>query len=106
MRTEYHKLVRDGIPEIIRREGGTCAVETLSEEEYRRALLEKLVEEAREAKATSGQGLVRELADLHEVIDAVIEAFDVERAAVLAEQQRRRTERGGFTRRFRLLWTE
>lgn len=90
MRTEHHKLVRDRIPEIVRRAGATCAVETLGEEEYRWALREKLVEEAAEAAAADPRHLPAELADLCEV---------------LAEQERRRAERGGFAGRIRLLWT-
>ena len=49
MRKEYNKLVRDRIPEIIRRDGRNCEIATISEDEYLQALREKLVEEAQEA---------------------------------------------------------
>ena len=46
----YDKLVRDRIPEIIHQSGGTCGTETFSDvSAFRRALLDKVVEEAREA---------------------------------------------------------
>lgn len=106
MRTEHHKLVRDRIPEIVRRAGATCAVETLGEEEYRRALREKLVEEAAEAAAADPRHLPTELADLCEVLDALLGSYGIARERVLAEQERRRAERGGFARRIRLLWTQ
>ena len=106
MRTEYHKLVRDRILDIIRREGRRCATATITEVEYRQALREKLIEEAREAAGADGQALVTELADLCEVIDAILASHGFPREAVLAEQRRRRAERGGFARRLRLLWTE
>jgi predicted house-cleaning noncanonical NTP pyrophosphatase (MazG superfamily) len=106
MRKMYSKLVRDHIPEIIRKRGGVCEAVTLSEEAYRQALLEKLVEEAREAAQAGPQELATELADLQEVIDAVMAIHGIERDAVLAEQERRRAERGGFDRRIRLVWTD
>ena len=106
MRQTYNKLVRDRIPEIIRASGRDCGLETMAEEEYQQALLEKLVEEAREAQQAGREGLVTELADLYEVIDALIQVYDLDRKTVLRTQQTRHEERGGFTKRIRLLWTE
>ena len=106
MRKDYNKLVRDRIPEIIHQNGRECGVVTMSEAEYRQALLEKLIEEAQEAATASPQKLVAELADLYEVIDAVMAAYKIERESVLKEQERKRIERGGFDKRIRLLWTE
>ena len=106
MPLEYNKLVRDRIPEIIRRDGRKCGTEIMPEEEYRQALLEKLQEEAQEAIEGSSTQLVTELADIYEVIDALMAAFGIEREVVLAEQTKKRTERGGFERRIRLLWGE
>lgn len=106
MRKEYNKLVRDRIPEIIRKDGRECEFAQMSEEEYRQALLEKLIEEAQKAATAEPQELVTELADLYEVIDAVMRVYRIERDLVLAEQKRRQTERGGFNKRIRLLWTQ
>lgn len=100
---EYDKLVRDRIPEIIRRNGGECAVEIMNDEDYRRALRRKLVEEAIEAAEAGPGQLVTELSDLAEVIDAVLAVEGIDRASVQAAQQRRRAERGGFNERLRLL---
>ncbi len=106
VRTYHDKLVRDAIPEIIRAAGGSCVTATMDEPEYRRALRDKLVEEAREAAAAHPRDLVAELADLCEVIDAVLDSHGIDCEALRAEQARRRAERGGFTQRLRLLWTE
>lgn len=107
MRKEYYKLVRDAIPDIIRSHGQICEVNIMTEEDYRQALREKLVEEAHEVVATSTLGdLVTELADLQEVLDALMKAYAISPETIGIEQERRRTERGGFERRFRLLWTE
>ena len=45
MRTAYHKLVRDHIPDLIRQSGKHCAVGALEEFDYRQALRQKLIEE-------------------------------------------------------------
>lgn len=106
MRHTYDKLVRDGIPELIQREGRTCGVETLSDEAYAQALREKLIEEASEILEATPDTLIAELADLYEVIDALLALHNIDDAAVIAEQKRRSSERGSFKKRLRLLWTE
>lgn len=105
-RIEYNKLIRDRIPDIIEAEGKCYHVETMTETEYRQALLTKLSEEAQEASTASAEKLVTELADLYEVIDAVMAAYGIEPSTVLNEQTERRNKRGGFERRFKLLWIE
>ncbi|HLO47833.1 MAG TPA: nucleoside triphosphate pyrophosphohydrolase [Kamptonema sp.] len=106
MRKEYNKLVRDRIPEIIRKNGIDCEFVTLSQTEYRQALRQKLIEEAREAAEANEQNLILELADLYEVIDAVMVSYGIERDLVIAEQVKRREERGGFEQKVMLLWTQ
>ncbi len=91
------------IPEILTRAGYTYDIVTMNKQEYQQALREKLVEEALEAASTDSQHLITELADLHEVIDALMTSNGITPDDVQAEQERRRTERGGFTQRFRLL---
>lgn len=105
-RQEYNKLVRDKIPEIIHQAGRECEVRILSNAEYLEALRQKLIEEAQEAALASSDDLVKELADLYEVIDAVLTAFGIERETVLAAQKQRQQERGGFERKIKLLWAK
>jgi predicted house-cleaning noncanonical NTP pyrophosphatase (MazG superfamily) len=106
MRKEYNKLVRDRIPEIIARDDREYEVVTMSEPEYREALRKKLVEEAEEVAAADHEKLKTELADVYEIMDALMSAYGIDRETVLAEQERRRAERGGFAKRIQLLWTE
>jgi predicted house-cleaning noncanonical NTP pyrophosphatase (MazG superfamily) len=106
-RRTYDKLVRDRIPEIIHQNGGMSGTETFREDSaFRRALLDKLVEEASEAATASDEDLVAELADLLEVIDTLVEACGLNQAGMRALQDQRRADRGGFGKRLRLLWTE
>ncbi len=107
MYKEYHKLVRDGVPEIIRRKGEHCEVTVMAEEEYQQALRDKLVEEAKEvAQALTLQELITELADVQEVFDTLRATYALSQETIAQEQARRRAERGGFERRLRLLWTD
>lgn len=88
------KLVRDLIPDIIRKNGETPNVHVADHEEYRRSLYAKLEEELAEFRANP---TVEELADLSEVIRAIehFYGWDVER-----ERLRKHRERGGFAKRY------
>ena len=67
----YHKLVRDRIPEIIETDGKKCVCETLSDEDYISLLDQKLNEELAEYQESKS---LEELADLLEVVQAVVKA--------------------------------
>ena len=69
--TSYHKLVRDFIPNIIEADGKSCIYETLSDEDYIYLLDQKLNEELAEYQESKS---LEELADLLEVIQAVVKA--------------------------------
>ena len=99
----YHKLIRDHIPAIISQSGRQCRTETMDEAEFRQALRAKLVEESQEVHAASPTELLTELADVLEVLDALMQTHNITAADVRAVQQQRRQERGGFTKRLRLL---
>lgn len=103
VRIEYHKLVRDRIPELIRNDGYTCDTTTMDDTEYQDALRAKLVEEALEAASANEENLVMELADLYEVINALMTQYGIDAEAVRDEQRRKHQERGGFEQRTRLI---
>ena len=105
-RIEYHKLIRDRIPEIIQQDGKTYEIVRLSEEEYPKALREKLIEEAREAAAAPVEGLQMEIADLYEVLDTLMKLYNIDGKTVREVQQQRYLKRGGFEQRLQLLWSE
>jgi predicted house-cleaning noncanonical NTP pyrophosphatase (MazG superfamily) len=102
---EYNKLVRDRIPEIIRQNGIECEIAVLSDAEYRQALRQKLMEESAEAAEAEGENLVAELADLYEVIDALMASCGIARDEVLNAQAKRRETRGGFAQKIMLFRT-
>ena len=106
MRTEHNKLVRDKIPEIIRNFGNQCEISILKDVEYIEALRQKLVEEANEAATAVPDELAQELADVMEVIDALMAATGIELETVKEIQQVKRSQRGRFDNKIELLWTE
>jgi len=106
LKKTYNKLIRDRIPEIIRTDGKDFEIEVMGEIEYRIALMKKLVEEAQEAVQSNDEGLATELADLYEVMDAILATWNIQREEVNSIQEERRRQRGGFERRIKLLWVE
>lgn len=105
MDKEYNKLVRDHIPEIIRQSGMECETAVLSDAEYCQALRQKLIEEATEVAEADRDELVAELADLYEVIDALMLSYGISGDRILDAQAKRRETRGGFAQKIMLLRT-
>lgn len=95
----YNKLVRDRIPEIIAESGRTCRVRTLEPGEYQAHLQQKLTEEMAEYQA---DGSVQELADLVEVVQAIVQAQGLTWAEFEAIRRQKCAERGGFAQRLLL----
>lgn len=95
----YHKLVRDRIPEIIEADGKICVCEMLADEDYMHLLDQKLNEELAEYQESKS---LEELADLLEVMQAVVKA----RGWTLEELEQVRadkaTKRGGFEKKILL----
>lgn len=106
VRKTHNKLVRDCIPSILESQNVQFGIEEMPQIEYRQALRRKLIEEATEAAEAAEANLITELADLYEVIDATMSAYDIPRDEVLACQMQRKTDRGAFRHKLRLLWTE
>jgi predicted house-cleaning noncanonical NTP pyrophosphatase (MazG superfamily) len=99
---EYNKLVRDGIPDLIKSRGESAEVVPLSGEALLTALRQKLVEESYEVADAKGEELIGELADVQEVIDGIRDAVGITAEQVDAEQERKRGRRGGFRQGFML----
>ncbi len=71
----YNKLVRDKIPEIIAGDNGkTCVTRIMGDDEYLKTLNTKMQEELKEYLES---GEVEELADLEEVLRAILDVKKV-----------------------------
>lgn len=95
----YNKLIRDKIPEIIEQDGKTCVLETLPDEQYIRMLHEKLVEEAQEFLQNPS---VEELADMGEVMHAILAFNNISLEEFQRVRLEKLAERGGFGKRLLL----
>ena len=93
------KLVRDKIPEIIRKDGTSCEFVTMKQDEYRRRLCDKMREELDEF---SSEPSLEEAADMYEVFLAILEEWGYPWPDVIREAAWKRRERGGFSEKILL----
>lgn len=98
-RVIHRKLVRDRIPDLIRRKGGEVRTRRLTDEEFAAALGRKLVEEAQEFAATP---TAEELADVLEVVHALTKVTGPSLQGVEAVRRAKAAERGAFDDRLLL----
>lgn len=104
----YNKLVRDRIPEIIKAEGASLKTRILDDVEFRIELMKKLVEEAHEVVGASAdkKELIKEIGDVFEVIDAIITAFELDKADIQKVKEERQKSRGAFEEKIFLEYTD
>lgn len=90
---KYNKLVRDKMPEIIKQKGGTPITHVADDSEYWQKLKEKLQEEVAEFVESES---LEEMADIWEVIEAVIEYKKFSQSEVASIKNKKAEERGKF----------
>ena len=96
----YHKLVRDKIPHIIERnEGRSCITRTLNDDEYLIELNKKIQEELKEYLES---GEIEELADLEEVLRAILDSKGVSHEEFEKIRHEKVNKRGAFKDRIYL----
>ena len=93
---KYDKLVRDRIPEIIEGKGSHAVVEVLDESPFKWYLDEKLLEELREYQE---DGSVGELADLVEVVYAILDSKGISVEEFKRIGVSKAEEHGGFQKK-------
>ncbi len=94
------KLVRDKIPEIIKRKWENCEFYIASKEEYLSFLFKKVVEEAEEIlNSSNDKELKTEIADLYEVIDAILKEKNIDINEINKVKQEKYKLRGWFDKK-------
>ena len=103
MKKIYNKLVRDNIPEIIKKNGGIPTTRILDDKEYKKELENKLLEEYKEVLGTDNKtDRLEELADMLELISALAKVEDSSLEDVIEIAKIKANKRGGFDKKIYL----
>ncbi len=93
---EHNKLVRDKIPEIIKKENKIPVTHIANDEEFWEKLKEKLQEEVSEFLKDQNE---EELADILEVIDNICYFKNIDKRELETLRKKKAKERGKFKKR-------
>lgn len=96
------KLVRDGIPDLMRAQGQQPNTRNLGEDEYIVELWAKLQEEVDELANATVDGVAEEIADVVEVLRAIANERGIEWTTVEEVRSAKKATRGGFSKRIYL----
>lgn len=99
----YNKLVRDKIPSIIELNNEKCDIRVLNDDEYLAELNIKLKEELNEYLES---GEIEELADLEEVLRAILDVKKCSYEDFEAVRQKKVEKRGAFKDKIFLISTD
>ena len=93
----FNKLVRDNIKTMLESNGCNVYAKELSDEDYIQALHDKLYEEVEElCEAESKEDVVKEIADIFQVLETICAMADISPEEILETQQKKIEKNGGF----------
>ncbi|MCD6477348.1 MAG: nucleoside triphosphate pyrophosphohydrolase [Candidatus Aenigmarchaeota archaeon] len=90
---EFNKLVRDRIPEIIKLNNQKPLIRIANDEEFKEALKNKLLEEAKEFVKSD---TLEELADVLEVVHCLTKLYGIDFNKLENIRKKKNEERGSF----------
>jgi len=103
----YNKLIRDKIPEIIEKSGGTPKIHKLNKTEFKKELAKKILEEGKELyKAKSKADISNELSDLLELIYVIAKENKLSLERLENARIEKNLKRGGFKKQLFLEYVE
>jgi predicted house-cleaning noncanonical NTP pyrophosphatase (MazG superfamily) len=103
----YNKLIRDKIPEIIKKDNAAPKVSKLSDEQFKTALKEKLVEEAKELlEAKTGEEILNELSDVMQLVESIAENNNLTLVKIEKQKEKKKQERGSFEKKLFLEYVD
>lgn len=100
--TKYHKAIRDKIPKIIEKDGYSCNVKALSDEEFLVEIEKKLSEEVTEYQSDKNP---EELADIIEVIYRIAKLKGISKEELEKIRIKKVEDRGAFEKNLFLIDT-
>jgi len=99
---EYNKAIRDKIPDIIQKDGYSCNIKNLSDEEFLIEIEKKLTEEVTEFQNDKNP---EELADILEVIYRIAKLRGISKEELENIRINKVEKRGGFDKNLFLIDT-
>mgnify|MGYP001614297549 FL=1 len=106
-RKTYNKLVRDKIPEIIKKDNAIPKVSVLDDKKYAIALREKLVEEAKELlEAKTDEEILNELSDVLQLLESIALNNGLSVTDIEKQKEKKKQERGAFEKKLFLEYVD
>lgn len=99
-------LVRDQVPALLRAERQQCEVVPMVPDEYVSKLKDLLLKKAALAADALPDDFRAEVADLYDVLDALLVMYKIGHSAVEHQRLWTREAMGGFDQRLKLLWVD
>lgn len=100
MKIEHNKLIRDNIPEIIKKAGKQYKIHELDEYQYREELKKKLVEESREVVGANNRNeIIEELADVLEIYEALLKTYGLNEVDIKFIKEAKAKKNGKFDKK-------
>lgn len=94
---ELNKLVRDKVPSLIAKDGGSYSLQLLSPLEHQTEISKKLHEEIVEySEAATKECAIEELVDIVELVHAALKLHDVSLEQFESLRLAKRKRKGGF----------
>lgn len=107
MKIIHNKLVRDSIPEIIKSNGKSPKIKTLTKDDFIIELKNKLIEESNELKsAKSNIEVINEIVDILEIVDSIVLFYKIDRKEINLQKILKKKKRGGFAKKIYLEYEE
>lgn len=106
-RKTSNKLIRDKIPEIIKKNGANPKISVLNDHQFKSALKEKLIEEAKELLQAKTYGeILNELSDVLQLLESIALNNNTTIAEVKKQKEKKKIERGGFEKKLFLEYVD
>lgn len=105
MEKVFNKLVRDKIPDIIKSNNEKCDIRILNDNEFKKELYKKLLEEANEVIHAKDDEVKEELADTLEIIIKIAEIYNSNLNEIIELCDKKRLKKGSFDKKIFLVKT-
>lgn len=96
----FNKLIRDKLKDDYEKMHQTAVYKKLTDDEYKKALKEKLLEETEELiRAVSVEDVAKELADIEQVLEDLRSTYSIAPGVIKEQKQAKYDKKGGFEKR-------